>query len=130
MGCEDPLGGIPKEVLTLRPGLTFYPMYVEVGINGHKASMFIDTGAPITYMPKEIVEQYPQVSTGRDFFATYGFFDIDIHEIPIRLGGEQLTFRVAYLPDDLEILPYILGSEIFRYCTVQFRFPEMKVCLI
>jgi hypothetical protein len=86
----------------------------------------IDTGAPISYAPRQAVEGLMPVGEASDFLPMFGEFTTPLHRVRIEALGEERTILVGVLPPLFEAAlgmlsdaPWILGAEFLqgrRYC--------------
>jgi hypothetical protein len=93
---------------------------------GQPSMALIDTGAPISYAPRQAVEGLTPVGEASDFLPMFGEFTTPLHRVRIEVLGEVRTLRVGVLPPLLEAAlgmlsdsPWILGAEFLkgrRYC--------------
>lgn len=108
---------------------------VIVNVSGLEQKMYVDTGAKLTYVDKEIAAPYSSMGKTKDFYPGLGEFETETYEIPSSLGDLRLTLHCGVLPDVLETTLKvtgnhgILGTEIFHEHLVCLAFP-MKTLLM
>ncbi len=95
--------------------------------------MFLDTGAKLSYIKKEIASKYKPVGTEKDFYPSMGEFETPVYEIAFMLGLEQITLRFGVLPALLESTLLvtgkagIIGAELFDKFTTHLAFPANEM---
>ena len=78
-----------------------YPIDVFVN-NDNPITSWLDTGAKISYINKNYVQQLDPMENQKDFFPSYGEFEVPIYNIPLIFNGVEIPFKFGVLPDDLE----------------------------
>ena len=95
---------------------------IEVGDEDYKA--FFDTGAPISYLPKDIIEGYPLVGTRTDFYPTKGTFEVSVRQVPIRIANDSFEMDIGEMDEGLASMigltgiRGIIGSSILELADV------------
>jgi Ca-activated chloride channel family protein len=106
---------------------------IKAYFNNAPVDMFLDTGAKLSYIKKEIVSNLKPVGTEKDFYPGMGEFETPIYEIPFMLGLEQITLRFGVLPALLESTLLvtgksgIIGAELFDKFTTYLAFPANEM---
>ena len=95
---------------------------IEIGDENYKA--IFDTGAPISYLPKDVIGSYPLVGTRTDFYPTKGTFEVAVRHVPIRIGDESFEMDIGEMDEGLASLVGmigirgIIGSSILEFADV------------
>lgn len=127
---EDDVEGeaIPVELLSGIPVL-------EADVGGRRIKVFFDTGAPVSYARKEIVQAFPRVGTADDSHITCGAFQTDLHRVPVRLGSRTFTLDIGILPHAQEKallavgVEGILGTALLEHFTISYQ-PRRKRIIV
>jgi DNA-binding transcriptional MerR regulator len=94
---------------------------IQFELEGKSRKAFLDISAKVSYLRNELLQRYPLVKKGMDFYPGIGPYDVDIHDVPIKVGDAHLAHRFGTLPNSLEIALLmagcdgILGYDLFRY---------------
>jgi hypothetical protein len=83
---------------------------VEIEVAGTAASVFFDTGAPISYLQDTDLSTYPDCGTQKDFYPGFGEFQTSTHRIPLNVGGLSVEVICGALPDLLGMTLGLVGS--------------------
>lgn len=111
-GTEIPLTmwmGIPK---------------IHLSVGGNTYNIFLDTGAKLSYLFQEIVDNEESIGTKEDFYPGLGKFQTKCYSMPTRLGNSTFTMTYGVLPSLLEMMLQlvdvqgIIGFEFFQKFTV------------
>ena len=85
------------------------------------AQAVFDTGAPIAYVPDDLVESLEAVGEREDFFPGLGEFTTSIFPVTLEVGGAHFPIECGVLPPLLAMAlgllcpsGYIVGSQIMR----------------
>lgn len=103
---------------------------IKIGVDGKDQEVFLDTGAKLSYIKKEIAMKYSTVGKERDFYPGMGEFETQVYEIPFQLGTQKFNLKCGVLPSLLETTVLvtgksgIIGSEFFEKFMVSLAFPE------
>jgi len=103
---------------------------IKIGVDGKDQEVFLDTGAKLSYIKKEIAVKHPSVGKERDFYPGMGEFETQVYEIPFQLGTQKFNLRCGILPALLEATVLvtgksgIIGSELCGKFMVTLAFPE------
>jgi len=98
---------------------------VGVEIAGRSASVFVDTGAKVSYLDPKRLEGCPVEETLHDFYPGVGEFDVDVSSVECALSGWTLTARFGRLPPLLQMslmmggVDGILGHDLFAAFAVR-----------
>ena len=69
----------------------------------------------------------------KDFFPSYGEFEVPIYSIPLIFNGVKIPFKFGVLPDDLEVAMLsgrtsaIIGADIFYHFTLTFNYNQKRI---
>ena len=67
---------------------------IDILINdGSTITSWLDTGAKISYINKDCVQHLSPSDNKRDFFPSYGEFEVPIYDIPIIFNGVKIPFK-------------------------------------
>eukprot|EP01129_Flabellula_baltica_P012340 TRINITY_DN5559_c0_g1_i1.p1 TRINITY_DN5559_c0_g1~~TRINITY_DN5559_c0_g1_i1.p1 ORF type:complete len:245 (-),score=35.11 TRINITY_DN5559_c0_g1_i1:251-985(-) len=86
-------------------------------------TVFVDTGAPISYMTSHIASQFNEIEgeRRRDFSPMYGEWETGLYRILIKIADRTFSIRFGVLPKKLEKLMLkgtgtlgIIGADLFR----------------
>lgn len=109
---------------------------ITIELRGNPVRLFLDTGAKVSYLRPEMLENYPVASQEDDFYPGLGPFEVQTYAVPIKLAGSNITVNFGSLPDLLEVALLmagcdgILGHDLFRYFNpVSFNLPGRLINL-
>lgn len=94
---------------------------------------WLDTGAKISYINKKYVRYLNSVDSQKDFFPSYGEFDVPIFSIPIIFNETEIPFKFGVLPEPLEEgmlsgkTSAIIGADIFYHYILTFSYSQNKI---
>ena len=80
-------------------------------IGGEEKQMFFDTGAQISYLQNQSLNEYPSAGVMDDFYPGIGEFQTETYMVDALLGTQQLTLRCGSLPELLGMTLMMAGSE-------------------
>ena len=104
-------------------------------IAGVEQQMIIDTGAKLTYVNKALTAGTAPTGTEQDFYVSLGSFETPVFELPVKIGGQNLTFRCGILPPFLDQgiqltgASGIIGTELYKHFVVSLAYPEGEMVL-
>lgn len=107
-------------------------MYVIVN-KDYPIISWLDTGAKISYINSKYVKDLTPIDQKKDFFPSFGEFDVPIYSLPITFNGIEVPFNFGVLPDPLEAAMLsantkaIVGADIFQYFTLTFHYRTDKI---
>lgn len=94
--------------------------YTRIKMNGAPQKVFVDTGAKINFLRKQVLTGLEAMDTEMDFSPYIGEFETKVYEISIELAGETHLMHCGVLPPLLETalantggIEGLLGTEIF-----------------
>ena len=119
----DPFNGVGHAVpLTMRLGLPV----ATADFRGETLRFVVDTGAVVSFLPRERLEGLPRIGSHRDFtvYPTIETFETPLYQAPLMLAGDTIDLQWGELPDALanvqRIATGIIGTELFRKYRVRF----------
>ncbi|MCP4829073.1 MAG: hypothetical protein GY889_09380 [Proteobacteria bacterium] len=83
---------------------------IDCEVAGRTAQCFLDTGAPLSYLPGEWLRSAPSLGEIEDFHPLLGRFRVDTHAILMHCLGKKVTLRVGCMPSLLESAMGIAGA--------------------
>ena len=99
------------DLLAMPSGAVMGIPYVDLKIADTNSRVFIDTGAPISY----ISDSYVMHSTAKDrlcdYHPIYGEFWTDIFDLQVEIEGETVTMQFGKLPAGLHVLLQLTGAD-------------------
>ena len=95
------------------PSSTFGVATMDVTVGGRPARVALDTGAPISYIGRGYADGYEAVGTVTDFspFCETDSFEAPVYEIPVSVGGEEVTMRLGTPPADVGAMITLCGLD-------------------
>ena len=107
---------------------------IDVNINDRSTiTSWLDTGAKISYINKDYVQQLSPSDNKHDFFPSYGEFEVPIYDIPIIFNEVKIPFKFGILPSPLELgmlsgkTSAIIGADIFHHFTLSFDYSQNRI---
>jgi len=97
---------------------------VEYAVAGDTMKFFLDTGAKLSYLSKEITQGFEGCGREEDFYPGVGNFETECFEIPTLLGDSRFSVKYGNLPDALQMalmvggVKGIMGYDFFNNFTV------------
>ncbi len=128
---DEPAEGGVKVSLSFSMGV---PMIIVI-LGGNHLPMFLDTGAKISYLKKELVSKMEQVGTENDFYPEYGEFETPVYHVPMMISEEEVILTCGVLPHLLEITLLlagsngIIGTELMKEYKMLFSYQKNEVSL-
>ena len=101
--------------------------------NDNPITSWLDTGAKISYINKNYVQHLDSMENQKDFFPSYGEFEVPIYSIPLIFNGVEIPFKFGALPDDLEAAMLsgrttaIIGADIFYHFILTFDYNQQRI---
>lgn len=92
---------------------------IEVGLDGVRYRMFLDSGAPYSYFQEAVWGDRPVVERVQDFYPGYGTFETDLVEMDWHIGSLRLKDVAGQMPSILGLtfgmagVSGILGNRLF-----------------
>jgi hypothetical protein len=119
-GCEGLCGEIP---------------FVTASVHGTRVKMFFDTGAPLSYLSRDMNLQHAPLRIVEDFHPRAGISRVATYQVSITLGQDTFEYRVGTMPSSLQRalgaadIEGILGTALLRYFIVCFSPRRRKLIL-
>jgi len=89
---------------------------IELEIEQQPVKLFLDTGAKISYLPKEYTSSFETVGIEQDFHPSFGIFQTECFDIKATFGNNQFNVKFGNLPDSLQTTLMVSGvSGIIGY---------------
>lgn len=99
---------------------------IELIVNGRKLPMAVDTGAPISYLPKSFTQSIEPVGEAEDFYPGIGTFTTKTFVLPVQAGGKEIEATFGNLPDALAMAMQMVGAQ----CVIGYDlFANFKVSI-
>ena len=101
--------------------------------NDNPITSWLDTGAKISYINKNYVQHLDCMENQKDFFPSYGEFEVPIYSITLIFNGVEIPFKFGILPDDLEAsmlsgrTSAIIGADIFYHFPLTFNYNQKRI---
>jgi len=109
---------------------------ITIELRGNPVRLFLDTGAKVSYLHREMLGNYPLANQEDDFYPGLGPFEVQTYAVPIKLSGANISVNFGSLPEQLEVALLmagcdgILGHDLFRYFNpVSFNLPGLLINL-
>jgi hypothetical protein len=83
---------------------------IHCNVGGNEQTLFVDTGAKITYVKENTITGYRAVGSIEDFYPGFGAFSSSTYRIPADLGRQQVLITVGVLPAALGSM--LLGAGV------------------
>ncbi len=79
-------------------------------IDGREVSLFLDTGAQISYILKDFTEGKKSIGIKNDFYPLIGNFRTEIFTFDVKIGNYKFTAEFGILPSSLEMIMRMTNS--------------------
>jgi hypothetical protein len=105
----------------------------NIGNRSYRA--FFDTGAKVSYMNSEIIENYEKIGTANDFYPGFGEFETNLFKGEISIGDLNGEITFGNLPMLLEMslmmanTQGIIGNELCKKFKVILDISQNKISL-
>jgi hypothetical protein len=105
---------------------------VECGVGGEMVWMFVDTGAPLSYLAEDRLLEAPEVGEVEDFHPLLGRYSVPTHAVELGAWGHVLSIRVGQMPLLLDAAlrlagaEGILGTEILQHGVLQLSLRQKR----
>ena len=70
-------------------------------IRGQPLPVIFDTGAPLGFATRELVDGLLPVDRIAEFYPLFGSFQTDVYELPLEIGRDRQVLRFGTFPDQL-----------------------------
>ncbi len=84
---------------------------LTVDIGGRAQQAFLDTGAKLSYVARDLLQGLAPVGRAQDFYPGLGSFETDVFEVAMSLGDLAFTLRCGALPALLETTLQVAGKQ-------------------
>lgn len=114
--AEAPVERLGSEPITTLAGVPI----VAVGVGEESVRLFLDTGAPLSYLHRRLANLFERLDDAEDFHPLMGRFVVPTHRACLRFGDTSRTLRAGVMPPLLEAaldavgVAGILGTEAFE----------------
>ena len=94
---------------------------IGVKIGDRVLRMFLDTGAPMSYLLPEHLRGFVANGRHEDFYPLLGNFLTDVYDMDVSIGGVDCTLKFGELPEELQPMLEagnvhgLLGTEVLRH---------------
>ena len=126
--AHDEESGFEDLPLTIKMGVPV----IEAGIHSSRHTFFLDSGARLSYLKKEIATSYEQIGQEEDFYPGLGRFHADVYKVPVEIAGYSFTVKAAIPPDsvlsllEMNNVDGIIGYDLFRAFIVTINISQGK----
>lgn len=104
-------------------------------IDGCPRRLIVDTGAQIGYLEDRLLRGRRALGSRVDFHPMLGEFTTEAHEVPVTIGGLDLSLVFGTMPDTVRMVmgmasaDGILGTDIFLRHRVRLALPDAEMVL-
>ena len=84
---------------------------VNVLVDGAIKKMFFDTGAQVSYVQRDVLDNYPMTGKIEDFYPGIGAFQTTTHDVEISFGSLQTRMSCGSLPEMLGMTLLLAGTD-------------------
>ena len=101
---------------------------LRMNINGHNLIAAVDTGAPLSYIDKDITSNVSPVGEKEDFYPTVGRFATPIYSLETEFAGKQFTVDYGILPGMMAVrnkvqgINAVVGYDFLKNFKLMFNF--------
>lgn len=94
-------------------------------VDGKEARVFVDTGAPVSYISDRFTKGKTAAGVATDFspMSLDGTFETPVYELPAEIVGKAFTMTLGNLPDELKQRLKLLGADGVVGMELLKRFP-------
>lgn len=106
---------------------------IELSVDNQVLRFFLDTGAKISYLLKEITDNYESVSIENDFYPGIGEFQTECFNIVTTIDNIQFDVKYGYLPTLLQMtlsmaeVNGIIGFDFFNQFNVELDLKSQRL---
>jgi hypothetical protein len=126
---------IPMDEGVRAEGVEGVPL-IECEAGGEPLRMFVDTGAPLSYVSEEYVQGTPSLGEVEDFHPLMGRFTVPTHAVEVCAWGRPMQIRAGRMPMLLEAAlglagaQGILGTEVLRHGVLRWSSRQQRMALV
>ena len=108
---------------------------VHVSIGGRVRRLYFDTGAQVSCLMADYLEDVSPEGRHESFYPLLGKFTTDAYTLDVEIGGRSCPLRFGKLPEDLRPVleagrvEGILGTELLRYFDLNLSLRDRMLCL-
>jgi hypothetical protein len=108
---------------------------ISVKVGGRVRRMFLDTGAPMSYLPPEQFAGVESEGRHEDFYPLLGNFLTQVYTLDVCIGGLSYALKFGELPEELSPMLQagqvhgILGTELLRHFALNLSLRDKVLCL-
>ena len=123
-----------SDITPLPSGRIMNTPYIDISIEGRRARVFVDTGAPISYISNSYTNGLASINRLHDYNPAFGDFMTDIFEVNVNIGTDTHVMHLGNLPALIQMslglvqVDGIIGYELFSRYAVLYRDGEWFVC--
>ena len=110
---------------------------ININLDNQSVRAFLDTGAKISYLNSEYVQDSNSIGDKEDFYPSVGVFKTSIYNKSIMFPHDkQLNLTFGSLPESLEqALSFggtkaIIGNDIFSYYSLIFDYSNKRIYFV
>ena len=87
-------------------------------LHAPETRMIFDTGAPISYIRRDLISDFEVIAESEDFYPMFGTFTTPVYRLPYTVKGNNCTGEFGVLPELLEAgllaqnIDGIIGSQL------------------
>jgi hypothetical protein len=124
----EPDAGVPVRHLMNVP-------IVDGFVADRPAEIIFDTGAPLGFVPQEMVAGLDPVDRISEFYPLLGPFETNVYELPLQIGDERQVMRFGVLPEAAAQmhatagLPVLVGLGLLEHYRISIGLREKRMRL-
>ena len=84
---------------------------IEIEVNDKMVKCFFDTGAKLSYVNPEYLNNKISERKEKDFYPGVGEFETDVYKLPIKIGTTTLVMKFGILPELLQTTLMLAGTQ-------------------
>lgn len=86
-------------------------IFVDAVVAGRKACLAFDTGAYLSYMLPEFMEECPACGPLADYYPMIGHYRVDTRRVPVSLGTAEMEVRMGEAPEEVQTVLAAVGAQ-------------------
>ena len=104
-------------------------------IAGQVSPIIFDTGAPLGFVPLNMVRGLTPIDRISEFYPMFGPFETDVYELPFEIGDEQQVLRFGTFPEKVEQMhaqagmPVLVGLGLLEHYRISVGLRERRLLL-
>jgi hypothetical protein len=126
----------PSEGAILIPMRQFMGIPIlTISIEGQLLRVLLDTGAQLSYLPREVLQLHQAAGNRVDVYPLLGSFHTDVYNLPLTLGGQSLMLEFGEPPEQLRVMlevanvDGILGADFLDHFTTSISVRDQALKL-